>query len=129
MKKPGLKSAQLNVEFIPVAEPFHDHLTLERQPMLRELYALFPQPGEPSHKPVWVRVSKGGQVAPHRHSQWTLVYYLEPGDPPVAIVVLGERILPQAGHCLILPPMTDHAVEKSESEIQRVSFALRWVTS
>ena len=94
--------------------------------LLPGLYAQLPQPGEPTHEAVQVVIEKGGYIAARKHPEWTLSYYVDPGDPPVAICIKGERIEPHAGQVLILEPETMHCVERSRSERARVSLALRW---
>lgn len=98
----------------------------ELREILPVLYALFPQPGEQAHKEIPVRMLYGQAIDAHRHPEWTLVYYVDPGEPAVAIIVEGMRIEPAANTAILLPPMAEHSVEKSRSHRQRLSIALRW---
>ncbi len=95
---------------------------------MRELFKLFPQPGKPRFEKevltVWTR--RGQQIHTHSHPEWTLVYYVTVGDPVCAIMVDGERVEPQPGCALLLPPDTPHSVEVSKSVEPRLSIALRW---
>ena len=96
--------------------------------ILPELYALFPQPGAPSHPAIPVIIRHGDQVAVHHHKQWTLILYLALGDPPVPVIIERVPLEPQRGQVILLPPYTAHAVPKSKSLAWRLSLALRWNT-
>ena len=98
--------------------------------ILPELYLLFPQPGVPAHDEMPVIIKKGGEIAMHAHPEWTLLYYVNLGDPVCAVMIdLGDevcRVEPERGTAIMLAPNVQHAVEKSESVEPRLSIALRW---
>lgn len=101
----------------------------ELMPIVGELFALLPggdmfitSTGEPV---VPVVLYNGDVIPSHRHPEHTLVYYVSVGDPPCAIIVEGERVVPEPGTAIYLPPGTLHAVEASESETPRISLAIR----
>jgi quercetin dioxygenase-like cupin family protein len=76
-------------------------------------------------KDIHVIVEKGDEIKPHAHvGEWTAIFYVDPGDPPCAIIVDGTRIVPKPGDCIVLSPGMTHAVEKSKSERTRISFAM-----
>jgi len=98
----------------------------ELRPILKELYALFPQPGEPSHIERLVIVNITRRIASHKHPQHTLVFYIDVGDPVVPLLCNGESIDIAAGMAILMPPNMLHAVAHSYSKRPRVSLALRW---
>ena len=64
----------------------------------------------------------------HKHDEWTAIFYVTVGNPPVPIRIRDEveewSIEPQPGDCLILPPDTEHRVANSRSPDARLSFAM-----
>ncbi len=66
----------------------------------------------------------GPPVVTHRHPEWTVIYYVDPGTPPVAVIVDGVRIEPKRGMMLAMAPNTPHHVERSKSTTRRISFAM-----
>lgn len=99
----------------------------ELRPILDDLYALFPQPGEKRHMERLVVVERGRSISSHRHPEYTLVFYIDVGDPVVPIICGGEEIEISSGMVVVLPPNTLHSVPKSYSDRPRVSLALRWL--
>ncbi len=92
------------------------------QAALEKLYDHFSMPGKPAHDILTV---KGGSVPRHTHPEWTLIYYVLPGEPPCAILVDELRIEPIQGCAILLPPKMPHSVEPLKGGI-RLSIALRW---
>ena len=90
----------------------------------RTVRGLVPVPG--SHWEHWVHVviACGESRSRHSHPEWTAIYYEQPGDPPAAVVVDGQRIEPEHGMVVVLPPGTVHYVERSQSSTPRVSYAM-----
>jgi len=99
----------------------------ELQPILGDLYALFPQPGEKRHVERLVIVYENRSLARHRHPEWTLVFYIDVGDPVCNIMVNDEEVFIKPGMAVLMPPRTPHAVPRSFSKRPRLSLALRWV--
>lgn len=102
---------------------------MELVDIIDELFALLPG-GErfitsAGFSVVPVVIEKGGVIFEHKHPEHTLIYYVDVGDPPCAIIVAGERVIPEAGTAIYLPPGTPHAVELSKSETPRLSLAIR----
>ena len=64
----------------------------------------------------------------HAHSEWTAIFYVAVGDPPVPIRMRDEvsewEITPWPGDCLVLPPSVEHRVADSHSDEPRLSFAM-----
>ncbi len=78
----------------------------------------------PITKDIQVVVKHGYGVAKHQHKEWTALLYVDLGSPSVPLVVEGKEIHPAPGDVVILPPFTDHAVQKSRSPTDRLSFAI-----
>ena len=94
-------------------------------PLLAQLYGLFPGDGSIAHPETPIVLYHGEKVDLHAHPEWTLIYYIRAGDPPVALLIDGERFKPIPNTAIILPPNTPHAVEISKSTAPRLSVALR----
>ncbi len=69
-------------------------------------------------------VQPGSNAFPHSHNGWTACYYEDVGDPPCAIILNGERIVPKNGDIIVVPPGVEHSVETNEGERPRLSHAL-----
>ena len=78
------------------------------EPMLHDLRALIPVPGREWKKERHVLLEYGKRIAAHDHPEWVALFYVDPGDPPVAIIVEGERVEPEPGLVIVLPPGTWH---------------------
>ncbi len=115
------------------ASPYHNkrliNPAIEKE--LEKLFDYFPIPGKPrTEDPIITVITKRGGLTPtHTHPEWTMIYYVTVGDPTVAIVVDGEREVPEPGMAFLLWPHTPHSVEKSKSAEVRLSIALRLVES
>ncbi len=97
--------------------------------ILPALYSHFPQPGKATHVETPVILSQGKDIGVHQHPQWLLIYYVHVGDPPCAVIVENERVIPENGTALLLRPGVVHGVELSCSVTPRLSLALRWKCS
>lgn len=64
----------------------------------------------------------------HAHQEWTAIFYVDPGDPPVPIRIRNraevDEITPEPGDCLVMPPGVEHKVADSHSDTPRLSFAM-----
>ena len=64
----------------------------------------------------------------HAHDEWTAIFYVAVGDPPVPIRIRDDfsemEITPFPGDCVVLPPGTEHRVADSHSDKPRLSFAM-----
>lgn len=64
----------------------------------------------------------------HSHVEWTAIFYVAVGSPVVPILVRDETcdvlIEPSPGDCVVLSPGTEHRVDDSNSDIERLSFAM-----
>jgi hypothetical protein len=89
-----------------------------------ELRAFVPVPGTDYEYLYQVLVPFEDERKEHGHSWWVALCYVDLGDPPVAVIVEGERIVPTMGDVVVLPPVTKHAVEPSQSERMRLSVAM-----
>ena len=96
---------------------------LELSRIRDQMQALVPVDA-PVTKDIQVIVKQGYGVAKHQHKEWTALLYVDPGDPVVALVASGQRIEPGPGDVVVLPPFTDHQVERSKSPRDRLSFAI-----
>lgn len=95
----------------------------------RTMRHLVPVPGDSWYAWVDVVIRHGESRSRHSHLEWAALYYEQPGDPPAALVVVSDdgvkqRIEPQLGMVVVMPPNTQHYVEPSESWVHRVSHAL-----
>ena len=96
----------------------------EFKPLLKSMRECVPVPGDDWVKDIHVLVEQGTGIAEHKHDEWTAIFYVDPGDPPCAILIEGERVIPEAGQLFVLLPGVMHAVEISHSERTRISFAM-----
>lgn len=95
------------------------------EPLLDEIRACIPVEGSRDWtKDIHVLVQKDDSISEHAHSEWTAIYYVDPGNPVCAIVIEGERVEPEPGQVIVLSPNTVHEVEKSKYESERISFAM-----
>lgn len=105
----------------------HDGLyDAELAPILEELYALFPQPGAPSHPPVLVQVRLNNSIPRHQHDSHTIVFYIDVGEPMCPITIGDEEVPVRDGMVVHILPRVRHEVRRSRSERIRYSLALRW---
>lgn len=105
---------------IPASSPGRDNLIMAMRDLIDK-------PGHDIHSVVPLIHLKGMEIKRHQHPEHTVIYYVDPGDPAVAIVVDKGRYPPQAGETLILGPNEWHAVERSQSCKPRLALALRVV--
>lgn len=93
----------------------------------QEIRNCIPDDGE-IHSDIPVVVPQGSKhnaQVPHKHFEWTAIYYVDLGDPPCPILIDGIPVLPEPGDVVVLEPNTLHEVETSKSERERISFAMR----
>ncbi len=96
----------------------------ELRPLRDALQALIPS-DLPLQKDACIIVPPGESVGAHQHPRtYAATYCVEPGDPPVALLVDGERIVPEPGMVIVIPPMVSHGIEKNRGQCDRVSFAI-----
>ena len=96
----------------------------ELRPLRDALQALIPS-DLPLQKDACIIVPPGESVDVHQHPRtYAATYYVDPGDPPVALLVDGKRIVPEAGMVVVIPPMVPHGIEKNTGQRDRVSFAI-----
>lgn len=67
---------------------------------------------------------KGKHVDGHRHVEWVALFYVDPGDPPLPVIIEGERVQPKAGDCIVIPPGTYHETEAYEGRRPRILTAV-----
>lgn len=98
-------------------------------PLLREIRALVPVPGDTWIKDIDVTIEPGrsshqGQVM-HHHDEWTAIFYVIPSSP-IEIVEVGEiyEILPAPGDVVVIPPGIEHRATANKSDKHRLSFAM-----
>jgi len=94
------------------------------KPLRDALQALIPS-DLPLQKDACIIVPPGESVDVHQHPRtYAATYYVEPGEPPVALLVDGKRIVPEAGMVVVIPPMVAHGIEQNTGDRDRVSFAI-----
>ncbi len=94
------------------------------KPLRDALQSLIPS-DLPLQKDACIVVRPGDSVDVHQHPRtYAATYYVDPGEPPVALLVDGERIVPEAGMVVVIPPMVPHGIEKNTGQRDRVSFAI-----
>ncbi len=96
----------------------------EFEELLETMRSHIPVPGDTWVKDIHVLVEPGSLIAAHSHPEWTAIFYADPGTPPCAIIIEGERYEPKPGELVILSPNTVHEVEKSNADDTRISFAM-----
>jgi mannose-6-phosphate isomerase-like protein (cupin superfamily) len=100
-----------------------EHPTL--LPIFDALRKFIPMPGERDwRRAAQVILETGKNIARHDHPEWVALYYVDPGDPPVAVHIEGDRIEPENGMVIVMPPGTWHSVEESRSARERLAFAI-----
>ena len=133
----GGRFMRVSVHALPEWDSYHDKLIdcayrlpkgLGKDPELRPLrdalQALIPC-DLPLQKDACIIVEPGESVDVHQHSRtYAATYYVQPGDPPVALLVDGERIIPERGMVIVIPPMVPHGIERNTGDLDRVSFAI-----
>jgi len=93
--------------------------------LFKEMRAKCPVPGTDFKDVFCVVVRPGPGIGEHDHEEWIVLYYAEPAD--TAVIVANERILPQKGDFLVLPPKVRHEVEPNIGDGTRVSIAMKVV--
>ena len=95
------------------------------KPLLNDIRACIPVDGTDDWtKDIHVIVEEGKRIPEHKHAEWTAIFYVDVGDPPCAILIEDERVIPKPGDVVVLRPDTRHEVEISKSERERISFAM-----
>ena len=96
----------------------------ELRPLRDAMRALIPS-DLPMQKDAVIVVKPGDSVDVHQHPRtYAATYYVDPGEPPVALLVDGKRIIPQRGMVVVIPPMVPHGIERNTGKRDRVSFAI-----
>ena len=79
----------------------------------------------PLQKDGCIVVPPGEGRPTHKHPRtFAAIYYVDPGEPPVALVVDGKRIIPARGLVVVIPPMVPHGIETNTGQRDRVSFTI-----
>jgi len=100
------------------------------KPIVQELHDMLPGNGREIQE-MPVTVEKGTNIDMHSHPDHTIIYYVDPGEPECAVLIKNtetgiiERIIPESGMVIYIPPGVAHGVEISMSERPRVSIAVR----
>lgn len=92
---------------------------------LGDMRDMIERPGHDIHSVVPLVWHKGEGVSIHWHPEYTLIFYVQLGDPPVPIVLENGVYTPQPGETLILSPNTAHQVPPSLSDAPRIAIAMR----
>lgn len=113
-RPPGLRK---DWKFLPLLDEMRSHVPINGNDYVKDIDVLI-EPGQKNHQ---------GQV-PHAHAEWTAIFYVDPGDPPVPILIEGKnsvfRVEPEPGDLIILEPGVEHWVAPSMSDRPRLSFAM-----
>ena len=118
-------------EFLACAEtrPLGLKSEPEFHPLLKEIRALVPVPGDEYSKDIDVLIkphqnNHQGQAL-HKHWQHTAIFYVNPSSA-IAVIENGveRRIWPHRGEVVILPPDTEHYACPNDSDDIRLSFAM-----
>ena len=96
----------------------------ELRPLRDELQRLIPS-DLPLQKDACIIVPPGESVDMHAHPRtYAATYYVDPGDPPVPLIIDERLIYPEAGMVVVIPPMMPHGIELNTGKRDRVSFAI-----
>ena len=96
----------------------------ELRPLRDALQALVPC-DLPLQKDACIIVPPGESVDEHQHPRtYAATYYVDPGDPPVALLIDGAPIYPERGMVVVIPPMVPHGIARNMGTRDRVSFAI-----
>jgi quercetin dioxygenase-like cupin family protein len=93
--------------------------------LFAEMRSKCPVPGDEFFEVYRVVVRPGPGIPEHTHREWIVLYYPKPAE--TAVIVEGERIVPNEGDFLVLPPEVPHAVEHNMGGDIRVSIAMKVV--
>ena len=77
-----------------------------------------------NHDPMPVILQPGKHVAPHRHPEWTLIYFIDAEEVPLTVENLA--VYPANNTAILLPPGTPHSVRINTMDRPRLSPALRF---
>ena len=77
-----------------------------------------------NHDPMPVILQPGKHVAPHKHPEWTLIYFIDAEEVPLTVENLA--VYPANNTAILLPPGTPHSVRINTMDRPRLSLALRF---
>jgi mannose-6-phosphate isomerase-like protein (cupin superfamily) len=66
----------------------------------------------------------GKHVSAHKHVEWVALFYIDPGNPPLPVIIDGERVQPKAGDCVVMPPGVPHYTEAYKGKSPRILTAV-----
>lgn len=66
----------------------------------------------------------GKHVSEHVHAEWVALFYVDPGDPPLPVIIEGEEVMPKAGDVVVIPPGTSHYTNQYEGKRPRILTAV-----
>lgn len=67
---------------------------------------------------------KGKSVPGHKHEEWVALFYVDPGDPPLPVIIEGESVQPEAGQVVVIPPGVWHHTENYQGSRPRILTAV-----
>ena len=92
--------------------------------LLNALRLYRPDDTTENHDPMPVILQPGKGVAPHKHPEWTLIYFIDAEEVPLTVENLA--VYPANNIAILLPPGTPHSVRINTMDRPRLSLALRF---
>ena len=92
--------------------------------LLNDLRLYRPDDTTENHDPMPVILQPGKHVAPHKHPEWTLIYFIDAEEVPLTVENLA--VYPANNTAILLPPGTPHSVRINTMDRPRLSLALRF---
>ena len=98
-------------------------------PLLKEIRALVPVPGDEYSKDIDVTIQPHAKPTAanelHRHPEWTAIFYPQPVTG-ITVVIDGvqQDIYPNVGDVIVLEPMVEHCAMRNTTDKIRLSFAM-----
>ena len=92
--------------------------------LLADLREHQPERTTENHDPMPVILAPGKHVAPHKHPEWTLIYFIDAEEVPLTVENLA--VYPANNTAILLPPGTPHSVRINTMDRPRLSLALRF---
>ena len=101
----------------------------EFHPLLKEIRALVPVPGDEYSKDIDVLIQPHAKPTSanelHRHPEYTALFYPAPVTG-ITVVIDGvqQDIYPNVGDVIVLEPMVEHCAMRNNTDEIRLSFAM-----
>lgn len=67
---------------------------------------------------------KGSRVPEHSHEEWVALFYIDPGDPPLPIMIEDKPVQPKAGDVVVMPPGVPHYTGRYQGSQPRILTAV-----